>query len=371
LNLGIALGPTLDKAWTIVLETLQQADSIVSSYNRRAGLNAGQKADGQTGSDAPSLLANIGSEMAAVDTASIRMFESTIDFPDDSFVDILAALCTLLHGVGESSNKEASQSTIDSPRLPRSPSQPHKRLPSISTSTAAQYQEEFFALSKLGELAIINLARLTKNDPAKSGWDVLVSELVAIISSPELPSAVRLGAAEMFSRIVTEVAKFAISSPEDSRGVIQRRLLGALRAAVSGLEEEDYEASVSSHGADMGVHRVILEALKSILEQSGELLLDGWDIAFEIIRSVFSHEDEGDSAPIKSETRSIIHRSTHSKSPKVVRSSFGSLQLICSDFLSSLPPSCILILVDTLFDFCSQEDDLNISLTVGRNDSLV
>ncbi|KAG7149665.1 Protein MON2 like protein [Verticillium longisporum] len=41
----------------------------------------------------------------------------------------------------------------------------------------------------------------------------------------------------------------------------------------------------------------------------------------------------------------------------------SSLQLICSDFLTSLPNDCFLILVDTLYKFSSQYDDLNIALT--------
>jgi hypothetical protein len=54
-------------------------------------------------------------------------------------------------------------------------------------------------------------------------------------------------------------------------------------------------------------------------------------------------------------------------SPRLIRSAFNSLQLICSDFLSSLPNSCFLMLVDTLYNFCSQNDDLNISLTVSHD----
>lgn len=86
--------------------------------------------------------------------------------------------------------------------------------------------------------------------------------------------------------------------------------------------------------------------------------MEGWDVAFEIIDSVFMAKDT-----IAEEGRESS-KPIGTRSSKLVRSAFGSLQLICSDFLASLPNSCFLILVDALYNFSSQDDDLNIALTV-------
>jgi len=118
---------------------------------------------------------------------------------------------------------------------------------------------------------------------------------------------------------------------------------------------------VSSVSTDIDVHRIILEGLKSIIEGCGENLVSGWHIAFEIIDSGFASQKSTQEHQKKKSEIGLLC----TKSPKLTRSAFGSLQLICSDFLSSLPNSCLLILVDTLYKFCSQDDDLNIALTVS------
>ena len=122
-------------------------------------------------------------------------------------------------------------------------------------------------------------------------------------------------------------------------------------------------ASVANVATDVDVHRIILEGLKSIVEGCGENLVSGWDVTFDIIGTVF------DSMPPVAERRGSVANPglLTTRSSKLVRSAFSSLQLICSDFLASLPNSCFLILVDTLYKFCSQDDDLNIALTVSRD----
>jgi hypothetical protein len=368
LNLGIALGPTLGSAWSIILETLQQADYVIFISSRKTGRQGSftQKGEGQGAGDAPSLQANFGAEITAVDVAASRMFESTSDFPNESFIEILMALCKLLGNFKASASGEEPGSPAGSLAFART----HRRLPSISgisTSASSQLQEDHFALAKLGELASINMSRLTLNEPDVSGWNILVQELVSVACSKYISASVRLKSAEVLTSVIMEAAITTTSEPNGIRTDVQQRVLSALRAEICGLDEEDLEASVAAQGADVEVHRIALDALKSILEQSGEALVSGWDIVFDIMTSVFGDEALPSPRTSLKESASspILRRASKGRSPKLIRSSFSSLQLICSDFLSSLPTSCILVLVDTLFKFCSQDDDLNISLTVS------
>ncbi|KAH0544969.1 hypothetical protein FGG08_000895 [Glutinoglossum americanum] len=369
LNLGIALGPTLGSAWSIILETLQQAEYVIFASSRKVGRQNSypQKGEGQGAGDAPSLQANFGAEITAVETAASRMFESTSDFPNESFIDVLVALCKLLGNPNASARGEESGSPITPLAFPRM-SQAHRRLPSISgvsTSTSSQLQEDHFGLAKLGELASINMSRLIFNGPDASGWDILIQELVSVACSTCASASVRLKSAEVLTTVVMEAAMTTTSEPTGIRADVQQRVLSALRAEICGLGEEVLEASVAAQGAGIEVHRIALDALKSVLEQSGEALVSGWDIVFDIMTSVFGGETPPSPAASLRESAppSILRRASKGRSPKLIRSSFSSLQLICSDFLSSLPTSCILVLVDTLFEFCSQDDDLNISLT--------
>jgi hypothetical protein len=360
LNLGIALGPTLDSAWVIILGTLQQADLVLFSSTKSARTpTASQKPSNQSETDSSSLLANFGTEIKAVETAASRLLESTIDFPNDAFVEVVTALCALF---GKEETPKPTEGSISSgPPSPdfRRPSITHRRIHSINTAPSSQNQEDLFALAKLGDVASFNIDRLMVYNPDTSGWITLTSELIAAACAPSRPSSVRLRAAEILVRLILEAATATLPLADDDRSPIQLRLLETLRGALRPLESSEREMSVAIHATDVDVHKIILEGLKSILEQCGETFVTGWDIVFDIIGSVFVEDRLHEDGSIKES------KATTTRSSRLIRSSFNSLQLICSDFLSSLPNSCFIILVDTLYNFCTQDDDLNISLTVS------
>jgi hypothetical protein len=358
LNLGIALGPTLDAAWVIILGTLQQADLVLFSSTKSTRTpTSNQKPDSQNTSDGSALLANFGTEIKAVETAASRLLESTIDFPNEPFIEVVTALCKLFGK--DDGSKPPETPTIPGPPSPdtRRPSQTHRRMHSINTAPSTINQEDLFALAKLGDVASINVDRLIACSPETSGWTIITSELITAACSPSTASSVRLRAAEILVRLILESAAATLSLPDESRSVVQLRLLQTFSRALQPLQSDEREMSVSIYTTDIDVHKVVLEGLKSILEQCGETLISGWDIAFEIIGSVFIENDTYNEKGSKSST---------TRSARLIRSSFNSLQLICSDFLSSLPNSCFIILVNTLYHFCTQDDDLNISLTVSR-----
>lgn len=361
LNLGIALGPTLSASWQIVLETLQQADFVLFATGKAAGRTptAAKGPDPNADKEASALLANFGTEIKAVETAASRLFESTIDFPNEAFLEVVNAICSLLEkrpqadvttdGRPETIPEEASSQ-------PQSPSSPFRRKSSLLMPTGP-VQTDQFALAKLGDLASINLERLLIYPPEVSGWGPLVSELNIALSTTSSPAPVRARAAEILVRLVLEAANATATQVGDIRAEVQLRLLVAFRDALLPLQLEDRERSVATHATDIEIHRVILEGLKSILENCGESLISGWNITFEIIDTIFIDAQLG--ANGKEGSNNLTTRST-----RLIKASFGSLQLICSDFLSSLPNACFLHLVDTLYKFCSQDDDLNVALTV-------
>lgn len=357
LNLGIALGPTLDSAWAIILGTLQQADLVLFSNSKSSRTPTSQKPETQGTSDGSSLLANFGTELKAVETAGSRLLESTVDFPNPVFLEVVTALCKLF-GNEDTSETPISTPMSSAPPSPdmRRPPQIHRRMHSVSTAPATQNQEDLFALAKLGDIASINIDRLMAYDPEISGWTILTSELINAACSPSIASSVRLRAVQILVRLILESATATLSLADEARSVVQLRLLQAFSRALKSLHSDEQETSVATQTTDIDVHKTILEGLKSILEQCGETFISGWEIPFEIIGSVFIESSiDGDSKTQNTFT---------TRSARLIRSSFSSLQLICSDFLSSLPNSCLLILVDTLYHFCTQDDDLNISLTV-------
>ncbi|RCI10166.1 hypothetical protein L249_8628 [Ophiocordyceps polyrhachis-furcata BCC 54312] len=378
LNLGIALGPTLGHAWSIILETLQQADFVLFSTGKAPGRtpSIGRGPDSAE-HESTSLMSNFTSEVRAVEIAASRLAESTIDFPNTSFVEVVEAVCVLVEAKPSDEFRRSSAAHVPPAvtaaaaipavdELSRSRPDAHRRVQSFSgQASSAPAQEYLFALNKLGEIANINLERLLGSDPDASGWHRLTRELISILSSSTMAPPVRTKAAEILSRLLLDAASAAAVMPDeegdDVRGATQLRVLVALRDAITPLLEHARGSSVANQMTDVGVHDIILEGLKSIIEGCGESLVCGWDRAFEIIGSVFESERSvpGEKEELLSARVGILT----TRSSKLVRSSFGSLQLICSDFLSSLPKACFLILVDTLYKFCSQDDDLNIALT--------
>lgn len=355
LNLGIALGPTLDSAWIIILGTLQQADLVLFSTAKSARTpTASQKTEPQQTSDGTALLANFGAEIKSVETAASRLLESTADFSNESFLEVVSALCSLLGKFDTTTLPPTSTDTTPLSIQARRPSG-HRRMHSINTAVSTLNQEDLFALAKVGDVASINIDRLLAYTPEESGWQLMTSELISASCSSSRAPSVRLRAAEILNRLLFEAASTTLSIPDDLRGDIQLRLLQTFKAALEPLTSER-EASVAMHAIDIDVHKIILEGFKAVLEHCGETFVTGWDVAFEIIRSVFMESNRGEGGRKK--------ELTATRSSRLIRSSFNSLQLICSDFLSSLPNSCFILLVDTLYDFCTQDDDLNISLTV-------
>ena len=371
LNLGIALGPILSSSWSILLETLQQADFVLFSSGKAAGRTplAAKGPDAQAEQEASALLANFNTEIRAVETAGSRLFESTVDFPNPAFVEMVEAVCNLLERPEPPSEASSRPQSAHSSSRPRTPVSGEKRTAgaSSSPSLAGSVQGNQFVLAKLGNLASINIERLLSHPPDVSGWTPLKGELINALSSVSNTAPVRARAAETLVHILLEQASAVASQPEEPRGHIQKRLLEAFRDSVIPLQAPGRQVSVSSNAVDVDIHKIILDGLKGLLENCGESLVSGWELAFEIMDTIFVGKNL--SAEAKEDASTPPRPVLFTRSVKLIRPSFASLQLICSDFLPSLPNACFLNLVDTLYKFCTQDDELNVALTVSESDA--
>ncbi|KAI9846108.1 MAG: hypothetical protein M1837_004364 [Sclerophora amabilis] len=371
LNLGIALGPTLGCAWSILLDTLHQAEYIIHATGRSSTrqISISEHNSNTHGrGDSTSLQTNFGPAVAAAESAASRMFESTIDFPDQSFLDILMAVTKFLgdrKAVAEDENNEHQETSPSSARptlLPRLSTQSHRRITSISGVTplpTSQLGEDHFALSKLGDLIAINNSRLVGDDPSTSGWSMIVDEVVSVSNSSRTNATSRIKAAELLHGMIQNIASSIGSESDSDQGIIQERLLSALGAEIAPMVSHECRRPTSGLSTDVEVHRRALDTLKSVLEQCTETFVKGWDVVFDIVNTVFQE----DTTTSDAHPEAFSYEKPSTRSIKLLRPSFGLLELICSDFLSSLPSICLLKLLDTLFLFCSQPDDLNISLT--------
>jgi hypothetical protein len=359
LNLAIALGPTLHSAWSIVFETLQVADLVMALSNQSgARTPSGSRARAESDTS----LEKVEAETSAVQAAARRLFESTVDFPNESFMEVLRALCALVQDTTNVNNGD---------RSPTKSSRPHalhqRRLGSvsgISLGTETNSRDSAFALNKIGELAALNEERLAHYEPADSGWSIFVAELVRFSADTTKPTSSRLLAADTLCRTIRGIADLSVA-PEELDAV-QARILFALKTQITALHEES-DADESYSDTDIRIHQITLEALKSVIEQCGDSLATGWTSVFDSLLSVFSEpassDDESTADTLNEEANSTQPFEVISKS--LARTAFGTVQLVCSDFLSTVPKHGLSTLLELLLRFSRQQDDLNMSLTVS------
>ena len=358
LNLGIALGPLLHESWSIILETLQQAELLLpkSAKGQRSGAT-------HSSHDSSSLIdpeqsgngEDFATEILAAETAASRVIETTSDLPDDAFLDFMKCLNALFsYPLAEDSTAEENRDGLLSPETP---AKKHQRFPSISSAAneSAGVQVNLFVLEKLDQLIQCNASRFA-NTQSNECLDVLTKQLERILSNRATNSTVRTKAAQTFNDIIVSVATSTESPPEE-QDALRTKMFSAIQAAISALYDEVRSPSKDIQKCNIEIHRTLLEAIRLILERCGDSIESGWDTTFAIITSTFDRSAPGDDATVLSEFRA--------KSPSLVRSSYGSLQLICSDYLSFVPLSCFSMLINTLYMFSLQSQDLNISLTVS------
>ncbi|EPS40721.1 hypothetical protein H072_5374 [Dactylellina haptotyla CBS 200.50] len=365
LNVGTALGTTLKDSWTIVLEALQQTDYILQSTYRASTKSSAQSIksmDSQRSvNEGQTNLSNVGPEIAAVEGTSQKLFESTKEFNNEAFRSFLAALCELLALDELSSDTTTEPDSPEAKRdrkvLPVSPSFGQHRLSTFGMrrkSSAASSIDNTFVISKLGELVQVNIERLITEDADDNGWNTIQHYLLLASTTRGVEGAIRLKASDILHEFVILAARTL--NPETSGAIdIQERILKSLLKELQGLEEAS-QVSTDVHSntvklVDADIHKSALEALTTMLEQSGENLKAGWGILFSIMNTAFK-------PPVEGKTFRPA-----GKSIRLLKTSFASLQLICTDFLGLLPIDCVLVLIDTLYSFCAQVDDLNISLT--------
>ena len=361
LNLGIALGPTLDQsAWQIILETLRDADLMIgmsSMATARVAPANNSPVDTLPSPGMDVLKANLGTEIVAARAASTKMFESTSDYPSDSFQDILIVLLNLSGGTGEVVQSDKSGLASTSPRTPDRLQQGSHRM--SLTIRKARMQEEGlrFVLERTDELARANLRRLSSlHENERRTWQVLTDSLIARTANGDISANLRLNASSVLNNVIYRTMG-TDGSIDASLNELQLRNLRALQAEVISLYDARLNPSKSPVALVVEIHERVLEVLRNILEQYAETFTDAWDLIFSLISSIFSvSRSEG-----KRVASSDGKRPTDS--PRLVRAAYRCLQLVASDFLSLLPSSCLLTLVNTFSSFASQKQDFNISLT--------
>lgn len=359
LNLAIALGPTLGPAFRVVIDVLKQADMVLSGAGAQSLPRQGPSSHLRE-EESPSALHAFSSEVSAVEAAASRLLESTSDYPNDAFVNVLETFCRLLRGRVPTAALSPQPEQFSPPSTPTLDRRKTSGLPGLSTFAEMQARDYQFIIPKLGNLAALNVSRFVTNDPGESGWDLLIEEVLKVAVEGDNPPIARRAAADLICKLCAECISEVSEEPPESRAVIQRRALTVLPQVIEGIYAADGELTT----ADVEVHAQVLDALKSTLERSGDSIVAGWNKILAIISSAFDSDHGwaivGRDGTTRIDWTKVSHDFT---STRLGREAFTAVQLICSDFLGLLPSAVVPALIELLYRFMGQTDDLNLSLT--------
>ncbi|BDA41918.1 Protein MON2 homolog [Coccomyxa sp. Obi] len=240
------------------------------------------------------------SDLAILSVAANQLFESTSNMGTETVVNILAGLRLVSN----------------------------RALPSAAQLPG---QPKLFALSRMVDVLLYNLTRV------HDLWPLLLDHIVELLSDSKAP--VRTAAVDALGRALTGTLAACVSQasqPGDRAesngaasdwGATEHMLLMALESLYKDSEELDVR---------LGLLRVLLQ----ILQRHGEQLSTGWDPILRILEAVPEAEEAAS-----------------------VGLAFQSVQLLASDYMSSLPPSLLRKCLEVAALYGAQQADVNVSLT--------
>ncbi|RXK40656.1 hypothetical protein M231_02113 [Tremella mesenterica] len=373
--LAASLGP----AWHDVLEVVQNANFLLTV--KRPNVSRKQPTGTpQIGSTSPSRSRTSGEgqrpevfedlEVDVIQLAINALFDSTRELDDAALSTFLSALCQLsseMIGMDPShftvvnpTNGSVSPSVTEgplSPGLAVSTEMHRRRSSGINISHSIKSGDRSFSLHKLRTVGMLNLSRLVKGD-SQIGWTMYTQHLLAVARHLTAPSTIRTQASEALNEFLLS----AIRVGRDSR--VQHQVFDVL------VKQVDVNPISNSIATDYDVRSTGFQTLNNILESSGHSLQVGWDTIFGMLNNVCRDSSSGsgflhrnDSSTSVNTTFRAPTSSTLSKGDAaLVRIAFPSLNLICTDFLSSLNPEDLRLCISCLGCYGRQRDDVNITL---------
>lgn len=350
LNLGVYLGNSLGENWKIIIEALQSVDSILNFSE------SDQRRQSTSVTGGLRMFSHLGSDYASIDNSFKKMLDSTKEYSEESFVDLIISICSLsasIIGVNGNGNEEDNNNN-DS----------NKKFWTLEKQLGVLMEkgDPLFLLDLLGELSQINITRFVSGKTSSGkDWDYLIQYLGDVILSRNVSTGPRIRATQILDEIDLQATlqTTILDMSKEWTSKQQRKILGSFRHSVGTIVQLGLpvEESVNIIATESEIHVSMIDNLTRILDQCGGRLVDGWDIILDIIDTVFNWSAN------KEDLRSSNPRVKNDRSGRLVKSGFESLQLICNDFLHSLPTTCLLKLIETLRQFCEQERDLNISFS--------
>jgi len=358
LSVAQYLSGVLGSSWYTVFETLQNADYVFAAkLKKRTTLPSSQTPNNN----------NSTSDESVIQASIQKLFDCSRNLNSSAFSSFVTALCRLSsETVGLPTENDGPATTT-----PKAFSFDTRRKTSVVSNLRNHRQNErSFAVAKLGSVAILNIRRLVLSD-SEVAWTPITSHLLAVQSFPEAASNIRLQAADVLDHMILSVPKLINNMDETLQSRVQTQIIEVLRRQAA----PDLATQTST---DLEVRKLGFETLFKILENNGHSFIAGWKLILDVLRTACkacaneAHSDPGATPKphlnYDSGTKGKGTSKSGNKPSKLsilVRNSFPSLQLICTDFLTALTLEELRQCISVLAEFAQQTDDINIALTSG------
>ncbi|KNF01720.1 hypothetical protein PSTG_05148 [Puccinia striiformis f. sp. tritici PST-78] len=357
LSVAQYLSGVLGSSWYTVFETLQNADYVIAAkLKKRTTLPSSQTANNTSStSDESGIQANIQ-----------KLFDCSRTLDPGAFRSFVTALCRLSSETVGLPTENGSAKVI----TPKTATFDMRRKASgVPNLRNHRPNERSFAIAKLGSVALLNIRRLVSSG-SEIAWTPITSHLLAVQRYPEAPSSIRLQAADVLDRMILSVPKLLNNLDETLQCRIQTQIIEVL-----GRQAELDPSSQTS--TDLEVRKLGFETLFKILENNGHSFVAGWKSILDVLHTACETSTIQPPPDSGTTSKAIIYdlglkgkgTSKPSNLPGklaiLVRNSFPSLQLICTDFLTALKLEELRQCIIVLAEFARQTEDINIALTSG------
>ncbi|BEJ02954.1 hypothetical protein CcaverHIS641_0101290 [Cutaneotrichosporon cavernicola] len=345
ISVAQTLAGSIGPAWHDVLETLQNANYLLTSVprgaqQRRPTPSTPQSPSGRSSVDVSGPPAEMLQDLDNdhIQAAVNALFEQSRDLDDDAFSTFITALCRL------SAEMIGMESVVDLNTPANSGFSPMsgggRRASGLNVFQSIKSGERSFGLAKLRIVAMLNLERLVNRDPGV-GWTALMQHLLGAARHITAPSTIRNQASDTLNELLLASLR-TTSEPRVQHQVFDVLVRQVDANPVSNMVATDYDVRSSGY-----------QTLNQILESSGHSLEVGWPTIFDMLNNACKRPESGRATP---------PTAAHRGDANLVRIAFPSLQLICTDFLSSLDNDAMRLCISCLGHFGQQQDDVNITL---------
>uniref|UniRef100_A0A8C9WJ31 Protein MON2 homolog n=1 Tax=Scleropages formosus TaxID=113540 RepID=A0A8C9WJ31_SCLFO len=324
LNLAHCHGAVLGTSWQLVLATLQHLVWILGLKPGSGGaLKPGRAVEGPS----TVLTTAVMTDLPVISNILSRLFESSQYLDDVSLHHLINALCSL-------------------------------SLEAMEMAYGNNKEPSLFAVAKLLETGLVNMDRI------EILWRPLTGHLLEVCQHPN--SRMREWGAEALTSLIKAGLAYKHEPPLSQNqvtpwGLGTDNLYSLLFSTFPSLSPQRLQLLLLNPLRELSdiVHPDIrqkqLESVLQILQSQGDSLGPGWPLVLGVIGAI--RNDQGNKRCTEDGTTMAMTLES------LIRTAFQCLQLVVTDFLPTMPCTCLQIVVDVAGSFGLQNQELNISLT--------